>query len=289
MKAGLGDQSSGPVSFSLPSLFKDTHAHPLPLPRTPSDPRGATRAVTVTTTAATVRAKAAGRRGQQCAVCNKGVHGLSKYCSRHHSASLRYGSPTQSRILKTDTAPYRKIVARLLDQNQQHPALVMVIGELEDMLTAAAAAVAAAGRPSTPKRADWRGKRTQELARIRTGGATGRDVFLTTAGLHFFARDRPTLLEPVSRAFHFAVARHALALRPRERYGGWTRRRGFIGWLDRKDTARLSTRVLSRLGHDIAVSLCAVLLALEPAYDQLVMAPQQRRQRLAAALAQPFN
>src|SRR5260370_36773283 len=98
------------------------------------------------------------RKGCPCALpdCPNPVHGLSHYCARHHQASLRYGSPTQARILRRDTQPYERIVSRLITANKDHPALALVIGELDELL--ATAARDRAGNPYTPGRQDWQGK-----------------------------------------------------------------------------------------------------------------------------------
>ena len=93
----------------------------------------------------------------------------------------------------------------------------------------------------------------------------------------------------LQQAFQFAIARHVLNLTHRDRYDGWCVRAQRTGWVQRKGTVRLSTRVLEHLGRHLAVSLSGVLLALEPAYDNLVMAPRARQQRLAAALETPFT
>jgi hypothetical protein len=164
---------------------------------------------------------------------------------------------------------------------------VLVVGELDELL--ATAARARAGNPYTPGRQDWRGKMTRELARLHTAGLTGHDLFRTVAGLHFYSRALPRNLPPASRAFRFTIARHVLNLTHRDRYSGWCVRAKRTGWVERKGTVRLSTRVLDHLGQHLAVSLCGVLIALEPAYDSLVLAPTARRQRLAVALTQPFN
>src|SRR5260221_4966259 len=179
------------------------------------------------------------------------------------------------------------VVHRLITSNRNHPAIVLVIGELDDML--ATAARDRAGNPYTPGRQDWRGKMTRELARLHAAGLTGRDVFRVVAGLFFFSRALPRNLPPASRAFRFTIARHVLNLSHRDRYSGWCVRAKRTGWVERKGTVRLSTRVLDHLGTHLAVSLCPVLSAMEKSYDALVMAPTARRQRLATALSQPFN
>ena|SRR5260221_11966758 len=68
--------------------------------------------------------------GASCPDCNKFVHGLSRWCSRRHGLSLRYGSPRQERVLRRDTKPYERVVARLIASNKNHPAIVLVVGEL---------------------------------------------------------------------------------------------------------------------------------------------------------------
>src|SRR6266852_6685125 len=109
------------------------------------------------------------RAGRRCALpdCEKFIHGLSRWCSRHHGLSLRYGSPTQERVLRKHTKPYERIVSRLINTNKNHPAIVLVVGELDELL--AAAARAAPDNPS-PGRMDWRGKMNVELARLHAAG-----------------------------------------------------------------------------------------------------------------------
>jgi hypothetical protein len=228
------------------------------------------------------------RRGRPCAVtdCGKPVHALSRWCSRHHQASLRYGSPLQERVLRKTTKPYDRIASRLITANRDHPALVLVISELDEML--ATAARARAGNAYTPSPQDWQGKMNVDLARLHAAGLTGRDIFRTVTALHFYARAFPRSLPPSTRAYRFIIARHVLNLTHRDRYGGWCVRAKRTGWVERKGSVRLSTRVLDHLGQHLAVTLCPVLAALEPAYDALVLAPTARRQKLAAALAQPF-
>ncbi len=65
------------------------------------------------------------------------VHGLSRWCSRHHGLSLRYGSPTQERVLRRETKEYERMVSRLIASNKSHPAFVLVVNELDDMLATA--------------------------------------------------------------------------------------------------------------------------------------------------------
>jgi hypothetical protein len=229
------------------------------------------------------------RKGRRCELptCDNLVHSLSRYCSFHHQRSGRYGSPTQARILRRDTQPYERIVSRLITANKDHPAIVLVVDELTEIL--ATAARDRAGNPYTPGRQDWRGKMTRELARLHAAGLTGHDLFRTVAGLHFYSRALPRNLPPASRAFRFAIARHVLNLSHRDRYSGWCVRKKMTGWVERKGTVRLSTRVLDHLGTHLAVSLCPVLSAMEESYDALIMAPTARRQRLAAALETPFT
>src|SRR5260221_7443804 len=99
------------------------------------------------------------KRGNPCAVpgCRTTTHGsMSRFCRRHQGADGRYGSPTQTRILRKTTKPYERVVSELITTHRKHPALVMVFGELDELL--AAAARARAGNPYTPGRMDWRGK-----------------------------------------------------------------------------------------------------------------------------------
>ena len=109
------------------------------------------------------------RQGRRCDVstCDKLVHGLSRFCSRHHGLSLRYGGPTQERVLRKTTKPYDRIASRLITANKDHPAIVMVIEELDELV--AAAARARAGNPFTPGREDWRGPGRRVLQRARAG------------------------------------------------------------------------------------------------------------------------
>jgi hypothetical protein len=217
--------------------------------------------------------------------CSSRVHGLSRYCTKHHHQALRYGAPGQTRTLRRHTAPFERVVSRLLTANSDHPAIALVIGELDALLVQATKA--AAIKPS-PGRQDWQAKVNVELARIYSAGITGRDVLQTVAGLWFYAKANRTQL-PAGRPLQFAMARHVLTLVHRQTYGGWCNRKDFKGWVDVKGTVRLSTKVCEALGKHLAVSLCGVLTAMEGAYDELIGAPEDRRRRLMEALAQPFQ
>src|SRR5260221_7768935 len=128
------------------------------------------------------------------------------------------------------------VVHRLITSNRNHPAIVLVIGELDDML--ATAARDRAGNPCTPGRQDWRGKMTRELARLHAAGLTGRDVFRVVAGVFFFFPALPPDFSPPSPGFPFAHAPPGPHLSPFLRFSGsWVaaKRRGRVV---RKGTAR---------------------------------------------------
>jgi hypothetical protein len=211
------------------------------------------------------RTKARSHLPCEVSTCSSRVHGLSRWCSKHHHQSLRYGAPTQTRTLRRHTAPYERVVSRLLKANKEHPAIVLVIGELDALL--AKATKAAAFKPH-PSRHDWQAKIDVELARTAAAGITGRVVFLTIAGCWFYSKANPRAL-PTGRPLQFCMARHLLNLAPRQQ-------------------VRLSTKVCEALGKHLAVSLCGVLTAMEQAYDALIGAPEDRRRRLMEALSQPF-
>src|SRR5260221_12036590 len=104
------------------------------------------------------------------------------------------------------------VVHRLITSNRNHPAIVLVIGELDDML--ATAARDRAGNPYTPGRQDWRGKMTRELARLHAAGLTGRDVFRVVAGVVFFFGGLPSKPSPPPLALPVAHSRHLLTPSP---------------------------------------------------------------------------
>jgi hypothetical protein len=212
--------------------------------------------------------RARDRKAFRCSVkgCSKTLHGLSRYCGRHHTALQRYGHPTQTRILKCELAPYSKGLRRIIQANPEHPALTIIFRELDALLDRASVI---AERHPYPSRWDRDGRQWVELARLARAGVSGVDVFTACASLHFLARDRPSRLEPYTNAFDFALARHTLNLAARVRLPGWAERKGFTGWVPSKETARLSSRVLKRLGRHLATSLIAVFVTLEPVFDRL--------------------
>jgi len=216
------------------------------------------------------------RRLQPCEVqgCDKTRHYLSRYCSRHHTHSLRWGSATQKPVLRKHTLPTeQQIVKPLLFANRFHPAVKLVVRRINDLLKLAARVAPR----EKPKPHDWQSRAWRELARLRAKGVTGYEVFRIVAGLWFYARSHPDVLEPNSRGHQFTVARHVLNFVERERYGGWCNWSHavatYTGWRDRKGSVKLPARVLAHVGRQLTVMTIATLQRMEDAYDRQLLQP----------------
>ena len=237
------------------------------------------------------------RQYQQCEIvsCTKFVHGLSRYCSAHERHDQRFGSPTQGRVSRygiNGTKPYERTVRQIMLCNPDHPALKLVIDELDAMLVKAShnadvASIAGPGRPGLARQ-DHVGKMYRELARVHAAGVRGRDVLLTVAGCYFFARANEKLLEPASRPYNFAIAKLVLHLARREHFDGWRESKHGSSWVKYKGLVYIGVHTLENLGRHLAVTTAALMVALEPAYDAQVMAPTSRKVSLASALVVPF-
>jgi hypothetical protein len=164
---------------------------------------------------------------------------------------------------------------RIIGANSNHPALVLIFGEFSTLL--GRASMFATGNPC-PDRYDREALQAVELARLSRAGVRDVDIFTTCAALHFLARDRPSRLEPYSKAFRYALARHTLNLAQRVRLPGWAQRKDFTGWDRSKETKRLSSRVLDQLGRHLATSLIRVLITLEPVFDRLQKPPTKLKE-----------
>jgi hypothetical protein len=208
------------------------------------------------------------------------VHGLSVYCWKHHGNSLRLGSPTQKRLHRVrDLAPYTKLVGRVLKVNRDHPAIKMVVSEFEIML---ADAVGIAAANPAPRPLDWKGRMANELRRLHSHGVTGTDMLRACASVYFYAESNSRHLEPLSRAYQFALARSVLLLAPLESVQYTSPSSGRLY----RSSKRMSTQVMANLGKTLAVMLVHLLPAMSNALERQANISRDRRARLVAALQQ---
>jgi hypothetical protein len=207
-----------------------------------------------------LRERIAERRWQECEVsgCGRLVHSLSRWCSRHAAHANRHGSPIAPAISRAAVKPYEAVARHLLYfPNRNHPAIKLVIGELDALL--AKASLYAKDEPK-PKGRDAAGRLRHELARLHKAGVTGRRILVICAGLHSYARENVGSVGAQwigSRRHRFCLARHVLQQRG---HGGHSRCRAAHG--KRVD---LSTRVLDKAGERLIEITDRLLTALEPA------------------------
>ena len=211
---------------------------------------------------------------------------LSRFCMRHASTDARHGHPEARAINKYETEPYRKVFSAFLRANKEHPAIVLLAKELDELIAEGASRAAVTPVPtrkpnSRDTGARWEQKLWHELIRLHRGAVSGRDVLVTVGALWMFSRAAQNVLPPMSVQLQFAVARAVLSLAERPGRQRYTTR-------TLKATTEFSAPVLRHFGQRLVTMTCGLMRSAEVAFDERASRLAERRRNLAAALNQPF-
>ena len=148
----------------------------------------------------------ASRPARKCEIerCFRQTHQLSRWCANHASRAAKHGGAEQKAVFKRDLKEFLKISHRWISKvNANHPAVRLVAGELDKMLTDAASVPIV----RKPKRADYLAVQRLELTRLHRSGVTGIEILELCFALWLFAQARSHVLQPYSRPFDFALTR----------------------------------------------------------------------------------
>ena len=177
-------------------------------------------------------------------------------------------------ISRHDTDVHLKDIFKFQRRNREHPALVMLLADLDQML----ASSTGYQLPRQLRQVDWKPRLMKELQRMHNGGITGNDVFRAVAMIYLLSHRQPSRLEMNSREMKFAIARAVLHLRNK----GTKKGRMGVGL-----PHRMSTHVLDHLGHQLLIKALPVLQPMATALDRIgASAHRERRDEIAAAIAE---
>ncbi len=155
-------------------------------------------------------ARKAANEAERCtnwARCGGMRRHLDLVCRPCRSRWEAFGSANGRRIPAATLAPYRRLVDRVLDVNESHPAQLAARQYLDDLL-AKATQHHRADRDGVF--ADWKGAR--ELARLVRHGVTSRDVLAAACAVFVHLHNSPM---QTKREERFAIARAVFGLAPR--------------------------------------------------------------------------
>jgi hypothetical protein len=154
------------------------------------------------------------RRGsRKCDVelCFKPCHMLSRWCGTHAACAAKNGSPTQKPLRRPDLLPYRKLAHRWVTSNQTHPAIKLVVADLDRYLFESTLVQIT----RRPRRVDWQAVMRLEFQRLYRSGLRGQELFELVLVIHLYATYRPHALQPWSRPLWFQLSRLTCRLRLR--------------------------------------------------------------------------
>jgi len=119
-------------------------------------------------------------------------------CNVHRDRLRFYGHVKGRHIHRRESKPYLKLAERFWRLNASHPASVIALDEMKQLLTPGP-------EPRYNKRSPhyqlWR-----ELTRLHKAGVTPERALLTCLALYMLSEEQPAVL-PGDRRFQFAVAR----------------------------------------------------------------------------------
>jgi hypothetical protein len=219
------------------------------------------------------------RPARKCDVerCFRQTHQLSRWCAKHAQNAAKHGSPTQKPLRRPDLLPWRKIAHRWIASNQTHPAIKLVVADLDRYLFESTLVQIV----RRPRRVDWQAVMRLELQRLYRSNLRGQELFELVLAIHLYATARPHALQPWSRPLWFQLSRLTCRLRLRT---------SKVDARGPTDGYRAPIKMLETIGKDLIVRTHLVLHAVVAAMEKQAQAPAKKVAELVDAInSQAFS